>query len=504
MNRENTRLLRFLLGCGCLLTLTLAASQAEAVTLGCENVWTGPNANNSISDCLKNRDRIGKYWRYYVYPGFAALFFVLLLLLFPFFFLFCICNGCCCRKNCFPTSPAQHYNGNCFLFLPSVIAILWGAGATVAIIMGAHTMYTGARDVENAAREKTALYFNNTANNVLKYASSNATSGEEGGSSDVPAAIVSGVNVMFDVSAKIIKNIDDFDDKYFKYVRDAAIVSYALGALPFILLLFTLLFALKRISRGVPACFSCIYFVVALVFSLLAIIFLGAAYFASAANGEMEKQIKRQSGVLQWYVVPYMSSHYIPGLVTLDTALRGLVTERLQTFCTSLNSKCDALPDFTVTKPFFCEAPVECVSSSQLMELMRTMPVKDPTLCTPEASDAPSETSCTVATCETRCGMMGADPNAVTARNASVEVMGLLRVSNNATIAENFVRPLQEPNAIADTLLWAGASLPDVREGFWMAGTGYFMDTLMLILGLCVMLRGRTVWGDYMPRDKKA
>ncbi|KAH9589342.1 hypothetical protein LSM04_007087 [Trypanosoma melophagium] len=497
MKLEQTRLLRFILGCGCLLTLTFAASQAEALTLGCEDVWDGPSESNSISECLKNRDRIGKYWRYYVYPGFAALFFVLILILFPLFFFICICNGCCCRKCCFPTSPAQHYNGSCFLYLLSIIAVLWAAGATVAIILGAHTMYTGAREVENSVKDKTALYFNDTANNIIKY----ATNGDQE-SSNVPPELISRVEVMYDVYDIIAKNVADFDRKYFKYMRDASIVSYAIGWLPFVLLLFTLIFACGRISKGVPACCSCVYFIVALVFTLLAIIFLAAAYFSSAATGEVQQQVVREPGVIQWYVVPYFKSKYVPELVALDTELRNLVTRRLESFCTSINDKCDATPGFTTAKPFFCETRVECTSFNQIMDLVRTMPVKDPALCAPEPSDAPSETSCTVATCAKRCVVRAAQPNGAAARNASVEVMELLDVSRNATLAENAVRPLQEPNAMADTLLWSSAALPEVREGLWMAGTGYFIDAIVLILGMGIMLRGRTVWGEYVPRSK--
>ncbi|KEG12425.1 hypothetical protein DQ04_01721000 [Trypanosoma grayi] len=494
MNRSRSSRVRVFIGCVCLLALTYIVPHVQALTLGCETVWKQASAGNNLWDCLKDKQRIGSHWRYYVYPGFAALFFVLLLALFPIVFCICITNGCCCRTCCFPTSPAQHYNGPCCLYAAAFIAILWGAGATVAIIMGANTIHTGTKDALYNAKYKCAQYYNDTANEVLAY----ATNGLEN-SPDVPPSFVSSTAIIFDIAANLTDTIDDVDNKYLKYVDDAVIVSYAIGWLPFALLFFTLIFSCAHVTRGFPALCSCIYFFVGLVFSLIAVIFLVAAYFMSAANGEVDRQVDRMPGVLQWYAVPYFDRNVQPDLANLDTQLESLFTARLAVACDRINTFCSSQPEYATATPFFCAERVMCTSLEQLLQLTMTVPVKDPTMCTPGPSDAPSDTACTIGYCAQHC----LSEAAAAARDASVSVMSAVYSTKNSTIAEDLVVSLRESNMIADTLLWATDSFPDIREGFWMAGSGYFIAVLVFAIGIYIMLRGRVVWGEYVERDKR-
>ncbi|RNF25355.1 uncharacterized protein Tco025E_02238 [Trypanosoma conorhini] len=480
--------------CACLLTLTFAVTQVHALTIGCERVWTGPSAQNDVATCLSNRQRIGDYWKYYVYPGFAALFFVLLLIVFPICYFVCICNGACCRTCCFPTSAAQHYNGPCCLYISAFVAILWGAGATVAIIMGAHTMHSGTRTAIDNFRHKSALYYNDTANQVVQYLVVDGV---------IAPSISDNIHVVFDVYNRLITDLDDFDRKYLKYLDDAAIVSYCLGWMPFVLLLFTMIFGLCRIARCVPACFSCIYYIVGLVFALLAVVFLVAAYFSSAFTGEVDRQVAREPGILQWYAVPYFATHFKAQLESLDENIADVVAACVASACASINSYCDDQPAFSTTKPFFCSAAVTCTTFKELVQAVSTVLVKQPGFCTPYPDDSPDDTTCTIAFCATNClgGAEGSDIAA--ARSASVEVMQNVQTSKNATIARNLVTPMQDPDMIADTLLWSTETFPEIREGFWMAGTGYFLSIFVFALGIYTMLRGRVVWGEYVERRKE-
>ncbi|EAN86609.1 hypothetical protein C3747_2g243 [Trypanosoma cruzi] len=484
---------RLLLAFGCLFVLAFAVTQVNALTVGCEKVWSGPSSTNSVKACLSNRNRIEDYWRYYIYPGFAALFFVLLLIIFPICFCICACNGTCCRTCCFPTSAAQHYNGPSCLYLAAVIAILWGAGSMVAIIMGAHTMHTGVQDAVYNAKHTTAPYFKNIAKQVEQYTMVDGV---------ILPIIEKETQVVVDIYDTVMRNIDDFDRKYLKYLDDAAIVSYSLGWMPFVLLLFALFFGLCRISRCLPACFSCVYYFVGLVFALLSVIFLVAAYFGSALNGELDRQLARQPGILQWYVVPYFESHFNAQVMQLDTSIEGLISLHVADACTEINEYCDNNPVFSDQKPFFCTSAVKCETFYELLEQVSTVPVKNPNFCTPAPDASPSDASCTIALCATNCFDRAGVPDVSAARTASVDVMKNLQVSKNATIARNLVNPLMDPDMIADILLLSTGPFTELSEGFWMAGTGYFISILVFALGIYTMLRGRVVWGEYVDRKK--
>ncbi|KAG5480541.1 hypothetical protein LSCM1_06245 [Leishmania martiniquensis] len=284
---------------GLLMCLAAATVSAQR-SLECQMVWTGPSSNNSLPDCLKDSDRIRSQWVFYLYPGFAALIFILTIIGLP--IVFC-CHCCSCCEACVkPKATADVRAARCYLWMWIMIAVLVACGVCVLLVFGAVLLGQTAAKILDDSENRTLSYFNETRTNITMLLTNYNT--------DPPTLAPVDLSAFDTVSTEITKNVRMIRDNYLKYFRTAEIVACCVGGVGVFLMLCMLIFACCRCTGCCPVAWSCIYFVFALVYALLAVLFTVAIYILFATCGEVDLQYKREPGVFQWYLVPWCEQQF--------------------------------------------------------------------------------------------------------------------------------------------------------------------------------------------------
>ncbi|RNF12170.1 hypothetical protein TraAM80_00451 [Trypanosoma rangeli] len=102
---------------------------------------------------------------------------------------------------------------------PPLLPSFGATGATVAIILGAHTVHVGTRSAVNNDKHMTTLYYNNTANRGIQYMIVGGV---------VAPSISNNIHDIFDIYDRVNTDLEDFDIKCLTYLDDA-IIFYCLG-----------------------------------------------------------------------------------------------------------------------------------------------------------------------------------------------------------------------------------------------------------------------------------
>lgn len=497
--------------------LSLAATPATAQrSLECQRVWAGPSVNNDFLDCLGNQNRIGYQWKYYVYPGFAAVIFLFTLIGVP--IIFC-CRCCCCERCCTSCTTSDNpARSRCWLWMWTVIAILWACCVCVLIIFGVNLMADTANDTLDEVRSGPLQYFNNTKNEIVTLLTDY--------SQDPPAAPAG-----FDLS-EFDKVVNEFDGKlvvvkndYFKYFKIARIVASCVGAVGVALMLMIILFACCQCNGCCPVCFSVIYWVFAIIFALLAILFTVGLYASGAACGEVTLQYNREPGILQWYIVPWCESEF--DFSGLRDEIEAEVQAQCVNACDQLLTYCDLNDAYVLTDPdriFVCgnrlSSSAQCTTLDFVADTVLksyAKPMLSNLLCS-NTTGWTYQQNCTVTECQTRCEDI--PTLALYARTWSGDIVNAANYALNVSTALSYVMPMMDCNFIIDRVASAieteesvegfalskssnVAHCSNLHAGMIMTGTGFFVGALMFLMGIYILHAGSWMWGS-KPSDEKA
>ncbi|ORC88784.1 uncharacterized protein TM35_000152150 [Trypanosoma theileri] len=446
-------------------------------SLECQKVWPGPSSTNDVLTCLSDKDRIKDQWRYYVFPGFSALLFLVILISFPIVF---ICVSCCrCCSCCKPQEAEVTANSRCFLWMWIAYAILWSCGVVVLVIYGAKLLGASLPALVDDTLDGPLKYFNETAEKIVDF-TSNWSTGER---QPLPGINLD-ITTFSDVSDKVTDFLTTLKDNMNKYAGWVPIVSYCIGAVGVVLMFLMILLACCRCCVPcLPMGLSCVYWIFGIVYSLLGVAAILVAYAATVGCGEIQLQYKREPGILQWYAVPYCESMF--NFSSVNAEVRKTETTYAQQACTSLLEVCDntLLP---LPRPFTCGNNItsadQCPNMGTMAAVLESSTVKASTMACPVPT-----ASCSLTECAANC----TNP---TVKSGAAQLLSVAAQARNASIAVSYATPLLECNFVVDQLLGAAGSCNDLKTGSLMLGVGFFVGGLMFGLAIYIMFRGSCVW----------
>ncbi|CBZ25729.1 conserved hypothetical protein [Leishmania mexicana MHOM/GT/2001/U1103] len=500
-----------LVGAMLALVMCLAATTASAQrSLACETVWKGPSSNNSLLECLGNTDRIRSQWPYYLYPGFAALVFIFTVIGLPIVF----CCHCCRYGKAYerPNAEAELGVARCCLWMWIVISVLVACGVCVLVVYGSVLLEQAAKQIVHDTEHRTLDYFNNTRANITMLLTNY--------SADPPIPPSIDFSAFDAVNETITHYVHLARDNYLKYFRTAEVVACCVGSIGVFLMLCMLIFALCRCSGCCPIAWSCLYFVFALAFALLAVLFTICIYVLSAGCGEVGLQYSRAPGVFQWYLVPWCEKEF--NFQALQAQVQTQEQQVSQSACAQLLNYCDNDPVYSLEKKdhiFMCGNGItdksQCNSLDDVVDVVidtYVKPMLTNTLCVNQTGMEFLE-KCTVQSCASRC--VDYDALDVYAKTYSIQILQASDFAVNASTALSYVWPLLDCNFIIDkgtntietrnynvsftTQSDYVRSCSAVRTSSVMLGTGFFVGALMFILGIYAIHRGASI---QVPSEK--
>lgn len=486
----------------CMAAVTVTAQRS----LECQMVWSEASSKNDLVACLSDSKRIGSQWRFYLYPGFAALIFVFTLIGLPIVFC-CRCCSCChiCTR---PKDTTDRGVAQCWLWMWIVVAVLVACGVCVLLVYGVVLLTQSADKILNDAQYVTVAYFSDTRTNITELLTDYSTT---------PPTLPSVDLGSFDtVTVEIGDNVEKIRTDYFKYFRIAEIVVCCVGAVGVALMLCMLIFACCRCVGCCPVAWSFLYFLFAIIFALLGVLFTVLIYAMYAACGEVTLQYRREPGIFQWYLVPWCESEF--DFSNLRTQVSDLETEASKAACDELLKYCDnsdIYPGSDENHIFICGNGMTDSSTCQtlddvvgVIQATYTKLILTNALCVNQTGLTYLE-KCTVTECAERC--VDYEHPAIAAKTYANEILNAALYAANVSTALSYVHPLLECNFIIDKVANTietpkyGASFSTesgtvqscsaVRTASVMLGTGFFVGALMFILGIYIMHRGSWVWG---------
>ncbi|AYU78155.1 hypothetical protein LdCL_190010700 [Leishmania donovani] len=495
------------------LVMCLAATAVSAQrSLECQMVWQGPSSNNSLLECLGNTDRIRSQWPYYLYPAFAALVFIFTVIGLP--ILFC-CHCCsCCEAYVKPKAETDLGVARCCLWMWIVISVLVACGVCVLLVYGSVLLEQAAKQIIHDTEYRTLDYFNDTRANITMLLTNYSADPPTPPSIDLSAFDAVNDNVTYYVH--LARN------NYLKYFRAAEIVVCCVGSVGVFLMLCMLIFALCRCSGICPIVWSCLYFVFALAFALLAVLFTICIYVMSAGCGEVDLQYSREPGVFQWYLVPWCEKQF--DFQALRAQVQSQEQQVSQSACGALLNFCDNDPNYSLENKnhiFMCGNSItdksQCNSLDDVVDVVLSTYVKPMltnTLCANQTGMEYLE-KCTLISCASRCVDYQFPP--LHARTEAIQILQAANFAANASTALSYVWPLLDCNFIIDKIANTVEtrnynssfttqsdyvrSCSAVRISSVMLGTGFFVGALMFILGIHVMHRGAFIWAAGKEND---
>lgn len=488
--------------------LCLAAVTATAQrSLECQMVWSGASSNNDIVDCLADSKRIGSQWRFYLYPGFAALIFVFTLVGLP--IVFC-CHCCSCCHVCVrPKESTDRGVAQCWLWMWIAVAVLVACGVCVLLVYGVVLLTQSANNVLYDAQYKTVAFFADTRTNISVLLTDYSQSPPASPSIDLSA---------FDtVTVQIGDNVETIRRDYSKYFTVAEIVVCCVGGVGVALMLCMLIFACCRCTGCCPVAWSVLYFIFAIIFALLGVLFTVSIYAMYAGCGEVTLQYRREPGLFQWYLVPWCDSEF--DFSTLRAEVSSQEATAANSACAELLNYCDIYTDYphggNTDHIFVCGnnlvSSSSCTTLDDVVQVIQgtyAKPILTNMLCTNQTGMEYLE-KCTLTECAERC--TDYTHPAVAAKTNAQKIMRAAEYAANVSTALSYVHPLLECNFIIDKIANTietpkyGASFTTdsgnvqycsaLRTASVMLGTGFFVGALMFILGIYIMHRGSWVWG---------
>ncbi|CUG07335.1 membrane-associated protein, putative [Bodo saltans] len=374
---------------------------------------------------------------------------------------------------------------------PAFIICIASVGVIISIIRGASAADQGNSYLVADVQEK-AIDVISGLSDQIKTVLTNTSSN--------PSSYYSPVN---DSTFSSVDNIiEKFQDGYNTYVNDyqtyvtnaIRIGMNCLGAVPFVFFILLPIYASKDDCRRIwPWCTTCIYFVFAVVFSLLGVVFLFLAVAFQTSNGEIQRQYAREPGVFQWYVKPYCQDQ--SAFSDMITGFNTAEQQYASSFCQALTQNCSSGAAYDSTTPdinFVCDGLTStnyasvCTSFATATSVLGAMVVK---------TGSPACTSCTFSTCSTQCATDSE-------RSSATTTMYLFAATAGFNRAGSIASPLNDCNYLLD--IGANAvsrGCPQLRDSSYLVGFGCFAAGILFSAGIVVLFRGQKVFYKLRSSD---
>lgn len=466
-------------------------------SINCQAVWSGPSSDNDILDCLKDSDRIRSHWRNYIYPGFAALILLFTIVGMPVVFL-CRCCGCCCCKCCLTTKDIR--GSRCCLWGWTVVALLWSACVCVLIIVGVYYSVKTFDDTLSVVVDKPLDYISGTRDQIMNLLTDY--------SQDPPVAPSIDLSAFDKVDTTIREKIETFRNDSTPYYDAVKITSYVLGSVGVALILLIVPFACCQCSGCCPVLFSVLYWLFAILYSVVAVALLLLMYFVQTGCGEVSLQYRREPGVVQWLLVPWCEKEF--NFQSARTEVTAEMTKAAGKACDELLNYCDPSDNFNVAEPkkiFVCgndlSSSTQCTTIEFVTDVILNTyvkPIMNNALCTNTTGWSYRE-DCTLAECASRC--QNYENPDLQAKTWSQETLNVAKFAQNASSAVSLLTPMMDCNFILDTFMDSvesptksgSSNCSMMQASAMMLGTGFFLGSLTFILGVYILHRGSDIWG---------
>ena len=473
----------------------------DAYDFGCQKIWSGPSADNSVTDCFTSAERTTNNAGKIVPPAFMLLTFLVVLIGYPLFF--CVrqcCDGCgsnkmrpgasCCggkEWDPVPDEVKMRYYPRPYLRSIKIGAFIVFALSVIILII----IVTGAAELESAQ----SSFFLKVKDDVLDYFSGVSLSIRN------DLTLADG-NLIPPLTDDIFTNIDnaivdaetfrqDRKDDVAMHMDKIRIAVNCLAVIPFIFLFFTVACAAFDIRVCIPATFTCFYYIFFIVYALIAVIFLTLGVVFLDFCGEITLHKQRQPGILQWYVIPYCESK-----ANFDKTRNDLgetIVNNSALACSEMSAFCDPADTYSFTNPskmFVCPLTSYNVGSQCKTLLDVTNLVKN----SEAKTGSPACTNCTIYTCPDEC--LFAD-----LRNTTGEVVTALDYATRGTQAFERVVPLLDCNSLLDRLVLPFSECSKFHNGFLMVGSAGSFGAWLFIFGIAIMFKGQKVF--FKPPERK-
>lgn len=484
-----------------------AAGVAQA-TFECERVWSGPSADNSITDCVADPNHLVSLVQdptRLQYGGGI----VIAIMGLVWWMIVCpcvtICRYCCRCFGSYRRRPGAFFGGaewdetpefvkqdaydpNCVrivFWLPFALAIC--CAAPMGLLIGGGEQVQVAYDGIFADVGGLATWLDGKSGGIQTAMT------RSDGTLIPPLTIDYFVTINASV-ADLRSSLATTKSNYQYIVTMARDVGVAVGCVPLFFFILNAVFAIFSCRTCLPLINSFFFFVLIIIFGVVAIIALPISLILRDACGEVNAyRDGRKPGIVAWYVVPTCKRTlpFDSFKNTIDRAER----ENSVKACTELMKICKS--DSIVWNPadpkrvFFCDgltnATRQCTAFANVSNYINTTKICTPIVggygCTEGASS-----ECTFRKCASGCNPQDLQDAARTAIDAMDMAAAALRAFNE------FVRPVLDCEAILDVAIGAFASCDKVQLSLWYLGTGALLFQILSGGGLVSIWVGQKRW----------
>jgi len=271
------------------------------------------------------------------------------------------------------------------------------------------------------------------------------------------------------------------------YVVTITKISYAVGIGPMVFLIAAVAMAVFDIRKCGPACLTCFFFLLIIVYTILAIVLSASGLVMRDACDEIKLHFKRQPGLFQWYLVPLCTKTLDFGSIQAD--IQQSEYDAAVEGCTDMLSICDSSSVYNPASPdivFQCgitNATAQCDGALKFETIFNATTEKSGTsACSPAGT--PSN-PCDMRRCATDC------INANTRSKAASALLSLSDANQAVSVFTGPVSDLFNCNVVIDKSFLAFSKCDALAEGMLLIGSGATIYAFAFAVGICVMFKGQ-------------
>lgn len=471
------------------------ASLAEAYDYGCQYLWTGPDADNSLSTCMQAvpSDNPGVL----VPPIIPLVFLLIVVIFFPLSFLCRCCGGCgsneqrpgaacCCDGEEWDEIPeeekeAVYPTGHIFCIKILCLLVFLLAIIPIILVPIGFTEFKAFWDGCFTSIDRDIVQWIIARLSELKVELSNG----DGTYIDpvTPDMFASVEDIIYDLGNQSA----DFNSGVVSHFDNAFTAIGVLSAIPLILLSFLLLFILCNVRKCLPACCTCVYFVVLVVFALFSILGMFLGVVGVMTCGEVTLFRTQSPGIFAWWAVPLCEKE--APFTDLKAQIASAERDSGIAACNQLLEICDQQPFASnVTKPFNCSITssnvnTRCAAIGDVATILNETVLKENVppgvVCT--------TTNCSVYSCPEDCVNNDLKNQTREARdllNKGIRALSAIRkaftYADCDTLITRFLLPFKECNHLS--------------VGSFLIAAGAGLGGLFLLFGIILQMKGQKLF----------
>lgn len=502
----------FIVALALLASVSLAASSNFPKTFNCDKVWTGPSANNDVMECAQKQDV--SLWQYglvviaipAVMLGFLILFYP------PFFFLRQCCNLCggrhrqpgyCCTRNpklwdeqdkegrVKKTTENAAYSDEqiCRVRVFAFLTFMGTVFVLVFMVNSVSELRTAATDLWEKFLDQTLLYFLDQYDELQLTLASRVENGRA-------------VEYIPPITFDTLRDVDNFmgifrqvSKSYNEDYKDVVTVQVRIAltvfaVLPFLFIMLTPLYAsLNRCLSFWPACTTCVYFFLGILYSLVAILFFTVGLLTNSMCGEVEAYHAQEPGIMNWYVIPQCEQARV--FDSFGTSLNSAQGLYATEYCKALTTICDSTPAYNPLTPklvYVCDwdnstASSRCPNFSDATVAGNSLTAK---VGAQPCGSNPS--GCNVTVCASNCTDSGV-------QHAASDAAIQLSRSNKFRLAYVIIQPwLNCGSVVSRGIIAMTENCQQVSDTTWKVGIASVVGTFLFCVGIVILFKGQKLF----------